>query len=124
MLNSKRPKIDFSGDIWYIGCMNATKFWNRVKAQLRARKISQAELAKHLEMSPATLYGWIHYKRIPNIVTALYIAAALGVSLEYLAFGEDGKAMRVQAKQVKERKIATARIKKLNSEIEKEIKRL
>ena len=104
--------------------MNAFRFWNRVKAQIRVHKLSQAQFAKHIGIPPATFYGWIHHRRIPDILTAIIIAASLGVSLEYLVLGEDAKVMKIRAKQVEERKIATARIKKLNNEIQKEIKRI
>ena len=104
--------------------MDVVKFWSRVKLQIKAHNLSQAKFAEHIGMRPATFYGWIYHKRIPDIISALYIAAALGVSLEYLVFGEDGKAMRIRAIQVKARKTAAARIKKLNNEIRREIRKI
>ena len=104
--------------------MNISRFWNRVKILIKAHKLSQADFAKRLGLSPSTFYGWMHHKRIPDLETALYMAASLGVSAEYLAFGKDGIVMQIRAQQAEERKAAAARIKKLNREIRKELCRI
>ena len=75
-------------------------------------------------MNPRTFQGWIWHNRIPDIDSALRIAAALGVGVEYLVTGKDGKAMAIRAQQVEERKIAAARIKKMTRVIQKEIRRV
>ena len=104
--------------------MDIVSFWRRVQTQLKAHKISQVQFAKYVGIKPATFNGWIYHNRIPDLVTALNIAAALGVGVEYLAFGKDGEAMEARARQVEERKIAAAKIKKLNREIRKQLKRI
>ena len=104
--------------------MDVASFWTRVKAQIKAHKLSQAKFAEHIGISPGTFYGWMHHKRMPDLATALHIAAALGVGVEYLAFGKDGMAMEIRAQQVEERKIATTRIKKLTEKMQEEIRRI
>jgi len=104
--------------------MNIIVFWSRVKTLIKAHKLSQAQFAKHIGVNPTTFYGWIYHKRIPDLGTALYIAAALGVDVEFLAFGKDGKAMEIHTRQVEERKNAAERIKKLSDRMQEEIKRM
>ena len=104
--------------------MDTKSFWNRVKLQIRAHKLNQTQFAEYIGMNPRTFQGWIHHNRIPDIETALLIAAALGVGVEYLVEGKDGKAMEIRARQVEERKIASARIKKMIRTMRKEIKRV
>ena len=102
--------------------MDTIKFWERVKIQIRAHKLSQVQFAEYIGMNPRTFQGWIRHNRIPDIDTALRIAAALGVGVEYLVEGKDGKAMEIRAQQVEERKIAAAKIKKMISAMRKEIR--
>ncbi|MCL2833507.1 MAG: helix-turn-helix domain-containing protein [Treponema sp.] len=104
--------------------MNTETFWGRVKSLIKAHKLSQAEFANHISINPPTFMGWIYHDRMPDIETALYMAAALGVSLEYLIFGADGKATETRMQQTEERKNAALRIQKLNDEIGKEIQYL
>ena len=104
--------------------MNTIRFWNRVKTLIKAHRLSQVQFAKHIGISPSTFHGWIYHKRIPDLETALYISAALGVSVEYLAFGKDGKTEEIRTQQVEERKIATEKIKKLTDKMQEEIKRI
>jgi len=104
--------------------MDTKGFWKRVKTQIRAHKISQARFAEHIGMNPRTFQGWIYHNRIPDIDTAFQIAAALGVAVEYLVLGQGGKAISIRMRQVKERKIATARITKMIKVIQKEIRKV
>jgi len=104
--------------------MDTINFWNRVKAQIKAHKISQARFAEYIGINPRTFHGWIRFNRIPDIDTALHMAAALGVGLEYLVLGKDGKATEIRTQQVEERKIATDRIKKMIIIMQNEIKRV
>jgi len=104
--------------------MDTIKFWKRVRTQIRAHKVSQTQLAEHIGLNPRTFQGWIYHNRLPDIDSALLIAAALGVGVEYLVTGQDGKAMMIRAQQVEERKIAAARIKKMIRAMRQEIKRV
>jgi len=104
--------------------MDTIKFWKRVKTQIKAHKIIQACFAEYIGINPRTFQGWIRHNRIPDIETALHMAAALGVEIEYLVLGKDGKAMEIRAQQVEERKIAADRIKKMIKTMRNEIKRV
>ena len=99
-------------------------FWPRVKRQLKAHKITQVKFAEYVGLSPGTLRGWIHHNRIPDAVSACYIADALGVTVEYLVRGIDGLAASIRMKQVEEQKTASARVKNLVAELEEESKKL
>ena len=99
-------------------------FWERVKKQIRAHKISQEKLASRLGINYYTFRSWIYYNRIPDIVTGLYMAAALGVTVEYLATGHDGKIMEIREKQTLERKNAAGKIKKLINQIEVNVRHI
>jgi transcriptional regulator with XRE-family HTH domain len=64
-------------------------FWSRVKKELKAHRCSQKYLAEYVGIALQTLRGWIHYDRIPDAITACYIAEALGVTVEYLVRGNE-----------------------------------
>jgi len=104
--------------------MDTGLFWSRVKLLIKAHKTNQAKFAEYIGVNQSTFRGWIYHDRIPDIEIALYIAAALGVSPEFLVFGEDVKNEEIRAQQVKERKTAAFRIRKLNNEIRKELERI
>ena len=99
-------------------------FWKMVNSLIKAHKITQAAFSAHIGVNYNTFRGWMYNKRVPDMETALHMAAALGVSLEYLVFGAEGKTGEVHAQQVKERKMAAFRIGKLNNEIRKELERI
>ena len=79
---------------------------------IRAHKITQEKFAEYVGINFSTFRGWIHHKRIPDVITACYIADALGVSVEYLARGKDGLGAELRMKQVEKRKIINAKIVK------------
>ena len=69
--------------------MDITDFWQRVKVLIKAHKITQKEFAAYIGIPISTFRAWMHYKRVPDFITAFDIAVALGVSLEYLAKGKE-----------------------------------
>jgi transcriptional regulator with XRE-family HTH domain len=89
---------------------------------MRAHKISQEKFAAYIGMSFGTFRNWIRYDRIPDIYTACDIADALGVSVDYLARGEDGTriSLKNREKTVYIRKTAIANIKKMAKKIVKD----
>ena len=95
-------------------------FWQRVQSLLKAHKISQEKFAAHLDIKFTTFKSWLYYDRIPDVITGYKMAAALGVTMEYLATGLDGKAMEVRQQQALVRKKAAAEIKKMARQIEKD----
>jgi len=62
-------------------------FWLRVKSLLKANKLTQAELARHVGISYHTLRSWIYHKRFPDVSCAHEMANLLGVRVEYLIMG-------------------------------------
>ena len=122
-VNSRR-KICVKQRILVYYSMDAINFWTRVKAHIKAHKISQTRFAEYIGINSRTFQGWIRHNRIPDIDTALHMAAALGVGLEYLVLGNDDRAMEIRAQQVEERKTAADRIKKMIKIMRKEIKRV
>ena len=94
-------------------------FWVRVKKHIRAHKISQEKFAAYVGINFYTFKSWIYYNRIPDVITAYRMAIALGVTIEYLVTGSDGKAMEIRKNQARERKTAAAEIKKMARQIEK-----
>jgi transcriptional regulator with XRE-family HTH domain len=94
-------------------------FWERVKKLIKAHKTSQEQLSFYLGISLSTLKCWIQHNRIPDAYTACDMAEALGVSVEYLVKGTDGKAMEMREKDTLSRKTAAADIKKMTGSIMK-----
>ena len=104
--------------------MDTELFWIRVKNLMKAHKINQTNFAKHLDIPVSTFYSWLQYNRSVEVGTAYSMAAALGVSVEYLVTGEDGKSAEIRLKQTEERKTASARIRKLVGIIQEETEKL
>jgi len=96
-------------------------FWERAKKQIRAHKISQKNFAAYVGVSYGTFRDWICYGILPDASTACDIAAALGVTVEYLVNGTNGKAIRERRKEVFARKNAIIKLKKLAEQITKNV---
>ena len=92
-------------------------FWGRVRILIRAHKISQEKFASYTGINYYTLKSWLYYDRIPDIYTACDIADALGVSVNYLARGDNKKSLDDRAKTVRLRKTAAASIRKMAQKI-------
>ena len=99
-------------------------FWERVQALQKAHKISLDYLAEYIGIKPNTFKGWMYKGRIPNAYSACDIADALGVTVEYLVWGNDDDREKFRMRQVEERKIASALIKKLVLKLGNATKRL
>ena len=69
--------------------MDTILFWERIKTQLKLHKVSQSRFADYVDIPLNTLRGWMYHKRIPDLDSALTMASALGVSIEYLAYGNE-----------------------------------
>ena len=104
--------------------MEQTSFWTRVKQQVKAHRYSQKRLADYIEVPVQTLWGWIHYNRIPDAETACCIAEALGVTVEYLVRGNDDINAGDKMEKTYTRKTATEQISKLAQQIGEEAERL
>ena len=97
--------------------MEYNTFWKRVKAQIKAHRYSQEKLAGYIGIPVQTLWGWIHYDRIPDAVTACDIARAMGVTVEYLVSGGDDTGADDKMQRTFSRKTAAEQIKKLSAMI-------
>ena len=96
----------------------------RVKQQIKAHRYSQRKLADYTGIPVQTLWGWIHYNRIPDAATACSIAEALGVTVEYLVRGNDDINAEDKMQRTLARKYAAEQIQKLAVKIRKETKGL
>jgi transcriptional regulator with XRE-family HTH domain len=85
--------------------------------------MSQEILADRLGVSINTLRGWMHYNRIPDVITGCEIAGVLEVTVEYLVTGKDRKDSKNLTGQIGAAKTALARIRKLARQIETETDR-
>ena len=88
-------------------------FWERVKKLIRAHKITQEKFAAYIGVSFNTFKSWLRFNRIPNAYVCHDIAVALGVSVEFLVEGVDGKAMEKREQEALARKTAAGDIKKM-----------
>lgn len=59
-------------------------FWYRLDRVLMLRKMTLKELSKETGIKYQTIAGWRMHKRLPDLSSALDIASALDVSVEYL----------------------------------------
>ena len=104
--------------------MNTEKFWNRVKAQMKAHKITQVKFAEYIDVPRSTFLRWLKFNISPDVETAYNIATALGVSLEYLVTGENKKAEKIRMEQTEARKSAEIELKKLAGKFQEELLKL
>ena len=102
--------------------LDVDPFWERVKKLARAHKISLEKLAGYVDVSHNTFKGWMQHNRIPDAYTAYDIAVALGVTVEFLVIGADGKASENREREALARKTAAAEIKKMSRLIKKNAK--
>ncbi|MCL2833221.1 MAG: helix-turn-helix domain-containing protein [Treponema sp.] len=99
-------------------------FWERVNKQLRAHKISRKKFAEFIDVPYSTFNSWLRNGRSLEVYTAYNIAAALGVNLEFLLTGIDGKNARERLKQIEERKTVKISMEKLIGKMRKELVKL
>ena len=90
--------------------MDIDAFWSRVKILIKAHNVDQKKFAAHIGIPLDTLKGWIYHKRIPDVGTAYDIAAALGVSLDYLVFGKENDTTEQDKKKRSSVKEAAVRV--------------
>lgn len=88
-------------------------FWARVKSLIKAHKITQRKFAEYAGINFYTFRNWIYYGVLPDVNSAYLIASALGVSIEYLVTGIDGKAAEKRERDTLKRKISVAEIHKM-----------
>ena len=103
--------------------MDAKELWERVKKEIKAHKITLTQFSQYLGIPKSTFFYWLRNKTIPDLFTAYDIAIALGVSLEFLASGENWKSEKLRMEQTKTRKSAEAEVKKLVDKLQSELKK-
>jgi len=69
--------------------MNTRMFWNRVKACIKNKRLTQQEVAKGCRFPFSTFRNWMSKNINPPIMYANRISKYLGVSLEYLISGKE-----------------------------------
>jgi transcriptional regulator with XRE-family HTH domain len=99
--------------------MDNDSFWGRVKKLLKAHKLTQAQFAQYIDIPLKSLEGMIYYDRIPIVYLAIDIATALGVTVEYLAYGKDSLITDKRLKELAARQSAL-RISGLAQQIQNE----
>lgn len=97
--------------------MNTASFWDRVKILIKAHNVDQKTFAAHIGVPLNTFKGWIHYNRIPDVKTAYEIAAALGVSLNYLAYGKEHDTTEEEKQRRSAVKEAAIRVQALHGQM-------
>ena len=91
--------------------MDTKAFWERVKSLIAAHNINQRQFAAHIGMPINTFRGWLHYRRIPDLQTAINIADSLGVSLYYLVYGDEHDTLAEEKKKRSAIKEAVSRMR-------------
>ena len=86
---------------------------------MKAHKITQKNFALYVGVPYGTYKDWLCYGVYPDAYTMCNIADALGVSVEYLVRGADGRAAERREREVLKRKNAAVMIKKYTKGIEK-----
>jgi len=104
--------------------MNVTDFWMRVWDEIRVHRISRKKFAEYINIPYSTFRSWLYYRRSVEVGTAYEIASALGVSLEYLITGTEGKSERIRMKQIRDRKTTEVKMKKLLVELQGEMAKM
>ena len=68
--------------------MNTKMFWTRVKKRIKEKGLTQQEVAKGLNFSFSTFRNWMSKDVNPPLIYAIRISKFLGVSLDYLVYGQ------------------------------------
>lgn len=71
-------------------------FWDRLQRLLSVHKITQAELTKHLNLSPSFLSASIRKNSSPRADFVLQVANYFKTSVQWLLTGEDDEAIDVK----------------------------
>ena len=69
--------------------MTAKTFWNRVKAILKQKKVTEKKAAETLGIPLNTWRGWNSKGIIPSLHDCVALSKLLKVSLDYLAYGKE-----------------------------------
>jgi len=101
--------------------MNTENLWKRVKAQIKAHKITQKKFSEYIGVPKSTFYDWIRFNITPDVITAYRIASALGVKLEYLITGEDKRNEKLRMAETETRKMTESEVKKLVRKLQEEV---
>ena len=105
----------------YIIYMDAGAFWKRVKNLIKAHNVSQEKFAAHLGMPLSTLKGWIFHNRIPDVESAFVMAAALGVTVDYLVYGKENDTVEEEKKRRSTVKEAAVRLQALQDQMREDM---
>lgn len=65
------------------------KFWDRVETEIVSQRTTYRWLSGKINKAETTVSGWRRLGRLPRVDEAVAIAAALGVTVEYLVSGEN-----------------------------------
>jgi transcriptional regulator with XRE-family HTH domain len=92
--------------------MYAKTFWNRVKALIKGRNVTQEITAKECGINFNTWRGWGSKNIVPNVVDCIKIAKYLDVSLDFMLTGKERNS---QAKIMYLKSLLEKTIAKLNT---------
>ena len=81
----------FYGDI-----MVENSFWSRVYTLIKKNRIKQIDAAQACHISLRTFQNWKYRGLYPTVIDGYILARLLGVTVEYLVTGREGK----QKKQI------------------------
>ena len=76
--------------------MENNSFWDRVYALIKKNKVKQIDAAQACHVSLRTFQNWKYRKLYPTVIDGYLLARFLGVTVEYLVTGREGK----QKKQI------------------------
>ena len=97
--------------------MDIKQFQKRINTLIHTNKESREEIALQIDFAYRTFLNWIYKNRIPNMESACNLAAALGVTVEYLVIAKDKKISENQMKRLLSHNTLALRISKLAGEI-------
>jgi len=104
--------------------MNIASFWERVKYLIRTHKTTQPKIAELLGIPPGTFRNWIYHNRIPDVETACDLAVVLGVSVDFLVYGNERDIVEAHNTRLLERKTTAASISRLAKMIERKSRQI
>lgn len=64
-------------------------FATRLSLAMELSGLSNMDIAKNLHHDDMVVYNWIHGKNLPNSTNLMTLCNILGVSADYLLFGEN-----------------------------------
>lgn len=94
-------------------------FGYRLKELRKSKKLTQAQVANHLNLSKATISGYENNIKTPSVEVLIQLSLLYGVSTDYLLGLEIRKALFIEALTAEQQALLISLVKEFESQNKK-----